>query len=194
MTWEIREPAEHQLNRVRKFCETNILGADAKEAMHVETVIRSRASRFLPMDSSGAAYPTFWRAAWLPDGSLVGAVCAHPPYSMVIQIATQPGGQEYARGLARARRVLGSIAVREDMRGQGVGRALLAAVEANARIEGVSHITGFMDERNGEPSFYERNGYRIMPLQEPVPRLEPYPVTESHPEPTLFGHWFYKQL
>ena len=80
------------------------------------------------------------------------------------------------------------------MRGQGVARALLAAVEANARIEGVSHITGFMDERNGEPSFYERNGYRIMPLQEPVPSLEPYPVTESHPDPTLFGHWFYKQL
>ncbi|MDQ0679375.1 hypothetical protein QFZ30_002757 [Arthrobacter pascens] len=33
-----------------------------------------------------------------------------------------------------------------------------------------------------------------MPLQEPVPLLGPYPVTESHPEPTLLGHWFYKMV
>ncbi|WP_373462843.1 GNAT family N-acetyltransferase [Arthrobacter pascens] len=61
--------------------------------------------------------------------------------------------------------VLGSIAVREDMRGQGVGRALLAAVEANARSEGVSHMTGFMDERNGVPSFYERTDIGSCPCK-----------------------------
>jgi len=194
MTWEIKKPAEHQLNRIRKFFEAEIVGVSAKESVYVETEMRRQASSFLPRNASGAIYPTFWRAAYLPDGSIAGAICAHTPYAMVTQIAAGPLGEEIARGFARARRILACVAVHKDRRGQGLGSALLEAMEESARAEGAAQITGYMDRLNGEPHFYRKNGYIIMPVQKPVPPLEPYPITETHPDPQMFGRWFYKQL
>ena len=174
MTWEIKEPAEHQLNRIRKFFEAEIVGVSAKESVYVETEMRRQASSFLPRDASGAIYPTFWRAAYLPDGSIAGAICAHTPYALVTQIAASPLGEEFARGFARARRTLACVAVHKDRRGQDLGSALLEAMEEIARAEGAAQITGYMGQADrGEPHFYRKNGYIIRPVQKPVPPLAP---------------------
>ncbi|HXH80164.1 GNAT family N-acetyltransferase [Nocardioides sp.] len=54
---------------------------------------------------------------------------------------------------------MGLVWVREDHRGAGVGRRLLAAFEAEAASRGCTHVfvTSFTFQA---PSFYERHGYR----------------------------------
>lgn len=52
---------------------------------------------------------------------------------------------------------LRQVSVREDVRGQGVGRALMAEAEAEARRRGVGRI--WLNARQSAQGFYHRLGY-----------------------------------
>jgi GNAT superfamily N-acetyltransferase len=190
MTWVIREPTIHQLNRVRKFLEAEIVGVSARRAVETEDFLRREAKSLLPVGGD-EVLTTSWHCAYLSDGSLVGAVLTNVPEETVD--VAELFGDRYAQGFARTRRTLASIAVRGDMRGHGIGRALLDVAEAQARAEGAIHLTGFMDERNGAPVFYSKNGYTVQPRNTALPQLEPFPIRERHPN-DLSGCWFYKPL
>jgi GNAT superfamily N-acetyltransferase len=191
MAWTIRQPAEHQLRSVNKFFERHIVGFDTKSAEHEETLLRARAGRFLATDENGVVLPSIWLAAY-EGKELVGAVNVVMPYPHVLTAAGH-GFEDLARGLARARRTVCGLAVREDMRRQGIANALIQGAEAEAKAQSASLLAGFMDEKNGAPAFYEANGYTTMPRNKPLPYVGEFPIREAHPQ-ELNGQWFYKEI
>lgn len=190
MAWIIRRPAEHQLRNINKFFERHITGFTARNAEKHEQ-LRARAGRFLPTDENGTVLPSTWLAAY-EGKELVGAINAHPAYEHVLR-AMEYNFEDQARGLARSRRTISGLAVREDMRRQGIAKALIEGAEVEAMAQGASLVAGFMDEENGPPAFYEANGYTAMPRNKPLPYVGEFPIREVHP-PEVNGQWFYKEL
>ncbi|MFJ6359234.1 GNAT family N-acetyltransferase [Pseudarthrobacter oxydans] len=101
--------------------------------------------------------------------------------------------KDYCAGFLKSRRTLGGLAVDTTMRRLGLGRELLTAIEDQARSEGVHHLMGFIDARNGGPGFYAENNYTVLAANRALPRMGPFPVTEVHPT-YLSGSWFYRVL
>lgn len=186
-------PAEHQLGRIRKLFQAEIIGVMANRAVHTESETRQRAFPYLPRDADGLTYSAIWRASYSPAGILQGGVYMHVPYDELLEMMSREGEEDFVRGLGRTRRTLASIAVVEDSRRTGLGTRLLRAAEDEARSQGALWVTGFMDERNGSPDFYRTNGYQILARNRPLPELEPFPVREYHPR-YVNGQWFYKKL
>jgi GNAT superfamily N-acetyltransferase len=189
MTWIIKTPPEHRHQWINKFFERNIAGFSARNAEYEENVIRAQTTNYLPKDSSGVFFPTIWLAAY-QDNVIVGAINTAVSYPLVLEVAAKQG-PAYAHGVAQERRVLAGLAVREDMRGQGIGRALIEANESAAKAQGVSVLVGFFDEGNHSPSVYTSTGYSLTPRNAPLPRLGKFPIRERHPA-YLKGQWFYK--
>lgn len=191
MAWIIRRPAEYQHRSVNKFLERHIVGFNAQDAERQEAQQRARAGRFLATDENGTVFPSTWLAAY-EGKELVGAINVTMPYEHVLQ-AVEYGLDDHARGLARVRRTLCGLAVREDMRRQGIANALIQEAEAISKAEGASLLAGFMDEENGNPAFYESCGYTTMPRNKPLPYVGEFPIREVHPQ-GINGHWFYKEI
>jgi GNAT superfamily N-acetyltransferase len=81
------------------------------------------------------------------DGALLGVATVQIVHSLV---------DDAPRGMLTA------LVVHEDTRGQGVGRALVAAVEAWARERGANRVVVTTAlRRAGAHAFYERIGYEF---------------------------------
>ncbi|WP_165788334.1 GNAT family N-acetyltransferase [Arthrobacter glacialis] len=190
--WTIKVPAEHRLHHLRKLFQKEIEGVSAKRAEQTETISRRDAYDYVPKDERGQAFPAIWLGAYNVTEHLVGALYMHTPYEELLEIGNG-FDRDFAKGVGKVRRTLASIAVVEDMQRTGLGTALLTAGESQAKQEGAIWVTGFMDERNGTPEFYESNGYNIQPRNIALPKLEPFGVRELHPG-YVNGQWFYKKL
>lgn len=71
------------------------------------------------------------------------------------------------------------VALKKEVRGQGLGQQLMAMIEAKARDEGCSRMR--VETFGGEVGFYQRLGFRI------VGQLEDYPEGYSY-------YWMRKDL
>jgi GNAT superfamily N-acetyltransferase len=81
------------------------------------------------------------------DGVLLGIATMQVVYSLVDDAP---------------RAMLTGLVVREDMRGSGVGRALVSAVEAWARERGANRVVVTTAlRRSGAHAFYEHMGYEF---------------------------------
>jgi len=193
MPWTISEPPDHKITRARRLLEENIRGFSGAGPEINETRVRSAVQELLPRDENGCAYPAIWRGAYSSDNRLLGAAYAHAPYEYAIEMLSKGDSKAYCAGFLKSRRTLGGLAVEASMRGQGLGLELLTEIEDQARNEGVHHLMGFIDARNGGPDFYAKNGYHVLPPNKALPRMGPYPITEVHPV-YLSGSWFYRIL
>lgn len=183
--------SEVALRRVRQFFAAHIVGYDARRAQRHLEIARRPVTRYLPGNATGLfqAPPL---AVLDHDGAVIAAVHAHPPYEQIGEMA-ELAGDEFARGLGQTRRTLACLAVATKHRKSGLGRELVAQLEDRLRREDVIHVTGFMDERNGAPTFYESLGYTTFLRNTPVPPLKPFEFVETHPS-YVSGQWFHKQL
>lgn len=174
-----------------RFLQSQIVGYDARAGVH-ERELRRPITRLLPRDRDGVLIDSVVLRASDADGRLLGAAHAHPPYAGAGGLEMQLGS-EFATGYLAASRVLSGIAVSPGERSRGLGGALIEVLEEIAAAEGASWLTGFMDERNDRPDFYRRSGFTVLDKNVPLPRLEPFPVTQIHPH-GYDGHWFFKQI
>lgn len=186
---EVQSPAA--LRRLRVFFESNIIGYDARRAERHLDEARRPVTALLPGSALGL-YQSAPLAIHDADGRIMAAVHAHPPYEQIAEL-TSVHGADFARGVALTRRTLACLAVDPELRGNGYGRRVVTELEEQLRGEGVLHLQGFMDERNGPPSFYEQLGYTVFPRNTPIPPLRPYSFAETHPS-YVSGQWFHKRL
>lgn len=110
-----------------------------------------------------APYPSIWRVAYVHGVTLAGAINSTAPYEMTIDIANT-GRDDYARGFAKERWVISGIAVRADVRGRGIGKALLRANEITTKQQGAGVIVGFKDDANGSPLVYKSPDTPLCPI------------------------------
>lgn len=193
MNWTIREPSQDQHGELNEFLESNINGFNAVTAQILQQTGQQQAEPILPRNMVGVPYPSIWQAAYFEDNTLAGVINSTVPYEMAIDAANIIGIQ-HGRGFARERRIISGIAVSEDARGRGIGKALLQANETAANRQGASVIVGFMDDANGSPQFYRSAGYTVMPHNEPLPkRAGNFGLNERH-DSGLNGYWFYKEI
>lgn len=190
-TWAIVEPENEQHDRINNFLADNIIGYSANGVVNAEQFYRRQAAPLLPTNMAGVPYERIWRAAYDDQGYLLGAITTSLPYEMAIELGQ--GNMTYARGFLRARRVIEGLAVREDVRGQGLGKALLQENESAAKRQKATLLVGFMDDANGSPVVYKSAGYSVVAHNRPLPPVGEFGLNERHPD-YLNGHWFYKVI
>ena len=194
MNWIIKEPLRDQHSKLNEFLESNIIGFNAITAHILEKTGQQQAEPLLPVNMAGVPYPSIWQAAYIDGDTLAGVINSSVGYEMAIDVASTTGNIEYARGFARERRVISGIAVSQDARGQGIGKALLRENETAAKRQGASVIVGFMADANGSPRVYRSAGYTVMPHNKPLPmHVGKFGLNEVH-DGDLSGHWFYKEI
>lgn len=186
---------EHEYRKAHQFISKYVFGYSPANAAKEERDVRRRVTYLLPPGLEGGLASVTVFVAELSDGEIIGAAVSHPPYGEADDIVTEHGraSADFVRGVLSHRRTLSGLAIAPGWRRNGTGRLLVQEHESHARAEGASWLTGFMDERNGEPGFYERLEFTVTARNRPLPPLAPYPVTEIHP-PHLNGQWFYRQL
>lgn len=97
--------------------------------------------------------------------------------------------REAARNVAILHRILGSLFVVPDARGNGIADALLdAASIAVIQTQG-RYTEGFVDDRDGSAGFYRRVGAFVGGHNEPLPPRPPVNLKTTH-YPGKNGHWF----
>ncbi|WP_104056324.1 MULTISPECIES: N-acetyltransferase [unclassified Arthrobacter] len=192
MKWTITSPPSEKYNDLNKFLEDNIIGFSADNARYDTEVAGKRVASLLPRNVAGIPYQGIWRVAYDENGTLAGVINSSMPFSMAFELGTS-GYAVYAKGFLKERRVISGLAVREEMRGRGVGKLLLQANEAAAKQQKASLIVGFMDDRNGSPQVYKSAGYVIVPHNQPLPNVGKFGLNEAHAA-YLNGHWFYKKI
>ena len=136
MTLILKEPANHQIPRVQKFLEQNIIGYQASGSRRAEDKLRAQVRDVLPKDASGSPYPSVWRASYSNERLIVGAGALQAPYETAIMMKTAHDYRAYAEGFLMSRRILEGLAVSKEMRREGLGSRLLEALENQARLEG----------------------------------------------------------
>jgi GNAT superfamily N-acetyltransferase len=186
----VSEP--HKQLECFRFIQQNVAGFTAAKAAKEEATVRRQVTHILPRTPDGLLAAAIVLRAVDSSGTTVGVAVAHPPYAEAVEVTARLG-IEYAQGLLQSRRTLSGLAVREDARRTGVGRALVDAALTIAADEQALWMTGFMDERNGSPEFYESVGFTTMPRNTVVPRLTPFPLPEIHPS-YVNGQWFYRPI
>lgn len=110
------------------------------------------------------------RARW--GDRLVGAGVIQVPQGYLEQLAPAIGG-EYARVHARRWRLLTHVAVEPELRGQGVGTAMISALERASVRAGARGIYGAAAETDGRSSaaFYLSCGFDVLSEGEQLPPL-----------------------
>jgi GNAT superfamily N-acetyltransferase len=101
-----------------------------------------------------APFHTAWGRAG--DVALV-AEAEHTRFGLVWYRFFTP--EEHGEGFLDEETPEVAIAVREDQRGSGVGTALMEAIHARARENGVARISLSVDRENPARRLYERLGY-----------------------------------
>lgn len=97
--------------------------------------------------------------------------------------------REVARNVAALHRVLGSLFVVPDARGNGIGGALLDAASLTVVQDQGRYVEGFVDDRDGSVGFYRRAGAYVGSHNEPLPPRPPIHLKTTH-YPGKNGHWF----
>lgn len=120
-----------------------------------------------------AAFDPHWREAW--TRSQVESSLAMPhTYALLADATGAPlGNGERAAGFILARRAPGEeelllVAVRPEMRGRGIGRALIERFFAAARSNGADRVFLEMRDNNPAASLYAACGF------EPIGRRTAY--------------------
>ncbi|RDH95079.1 acetyltransferase (GNAT) family protein [Curtobacterium sp. AG1037] len=127
------------------------------------------------------------------DGDTIGAVYIGPSWEEATD-AKSNGADAMAKRILRSVRSLHGIGVDPDHRSQGIGSALLKAVEARVASEPDTWL--IIGVAHGAPElegFYERHGYVLgEPSRSMILRVgsDVIVLPQSDPEP----RWFYKQL
>jgi len=111
------------------------------------------------------------------------------PYTTAQELL--PQGREYAELFLRCYRVLAALCVEPEFRGLGIATGLLRLGEVSALREGARWLVGFADERTASSGFYQRSGYTLTGVGQPITWLPPVPV--DFPGQPL-GRWFFKDL
>jgi aminoglycoside 6'-N-acetyltransferase len=194
MTGETAAPAPALMFRSATDAdEPELIAIQHSSAIHHATIDPDRWQARCIEDSAEAR--RYWHAqsprsegivAVAPDGKLVG---------MIELWLKRPRGPAGAR-IPRVKVDIG-IAVAPELRGRGVGTALLAAAEAWARQHGAERMMLDLDVNNaGAQRLYERVGYRVEAIAMDKP-IEPDPASLDAPSivrnadgevvPTLVG-------
>lgn len=124
------------------------LGWNARLANTPLAALQATVARHLAMCLADASHSVYVAAG--EDEQTVGYVAAHwLPYLMLA------GPEGY----------VSELFVAQGARGQGVGRALLAAVEAEARTRGCARLQliNFRQRESYQRRFYEKNGWQERP-------------------------------
>lgn len=192
-TWTItRVFSDTDRRRAFQLIESHVAGFSASRAMKTETGPRRLVSYFLPVLEDGSRAEGIVLRAVDEDGNILGAASAHAPYPEGYE-AHRNGNDPLAFGLLQTRRTLAGLAVAPGARSQGLARALVDEVTAIAAAEGAVWLTGFMDERNGDPGFYEHVGFSLTKRNQALPPLPPAAAQERHPS-YVNGRWFYRAI
>lgn len=178
--------------RAFQFVERHVVGFSASRAMKTDTGPRRNVTALLPQASDGSLASGIIFTAHDDVGTMVGAISAHAPYEEAAEIR-RSGNVGLARGFLRDRRTIAGLAVEDGWRRRGVATELLSQVKEIAQGEGAVWLVGFMDERNGEPDFYQANGFTITKRNQALPPLPPSAVNERHPT-YVNGRWFYRPI
>lgn len=97
--------------------------------------------------------------------------------------------REAARNVAILHRIVGSLFVVPDARGNGLGDALLDAASLAVVQDQGRYAEGFVDDRDGSAGFYRRAGAYVGGHNEPLPPRPPINLKTTH-HPGKSGHWF----
>lgn len=187
-----REVVPHKRAKLLRFIEAHVQGFVASRAEKDDDRERRAVTHLLPKDGDGFLVSSVVLGALDAEGKLVGAAISHAPYAEADELVVQMG-EDRVRRLLESRRTLSGIATLPTVRRKGVASALLEASMQMARDEGAVWISGFMDEKNGKPHFYQAAGFNVLPRNQPIPPLPPVPFREAHPA-YVNGQWFYQQL
>lgn len=98
--------------------------------------------------------------------------------------------REAARNVAILHRVLGSLFVVPEARGNGIADALLDAASLTVVQDQGRYVEGFVDDRDDSAEFYRRAGAYVGGYNEPLPPRPPINLKTTH-YPGKNGHWFW---
>lgn len=96
---------------------------------------------------------------------------------------------EAAQDVAILHRIIGSLFVVPEARGNGIGDALLDAAGLAVVQDQGRYAEGFVDDRDGSAGFYRRAGAYVGGHNEPLPPRPPIYLKTKH-YPGKNGHWF----
>lgn len=111
------------------------------------------------------------------------------PYNVAQDLL--PQDRECAELYLRCYRVLAALCVDPKYRGRGLATGLLRLGEISALRAGARWMVGFVDERTATSGFYQRFGYTLTGVDQPMSGLPPVPA--EYPGHHL-GRWFFKDL
>ncbi len=119
---------------------------------------------FSPQQASDLGIQSHLRVCYDLNG-IVGAAHFTTPFEDAKQALDSGAPEALVVEFLRKYRMLYNLAVREDMRGQGIGTALLDAVDAGARTQGADAVIGIADGDLARlERFYSRHGYQVLPV------------------------------